>query len=75
MAGASTSTHSLARVNGIELAYQIQGSGKPLVLLHGSFGSTEMFGLTFAALAGGRQVIGVDPHRRLQVRIGEEPAT
>lgn len=44
MAEAATSAHGLARVNGIELAYQIQGSGKPLVLLHGSFGSAEMFG-------------------------------
>jgi pimeloyl-ACP methyl ester carboxylesterase len=60
MAGASTSTHSRARVNGIELAYQIHGRGKPLVLLHGAFGSAEMFGPTLGALAGGRQVIGVD---------------
>ena len=60
MAEAATSTHSLARVNGIELAYQTQGSGKPLVLLHGGFGSAEMFGRTLAALAAGRQVVGVD---------------
>ncbi|MGZ6344729.1 MAG: alpha/beta fold hydrolase [Candidatus Limnocylindrales bacterium] len=50
----------LARVNGIELAYQIHGRGKPLVLLHGGFGSVEMFGPNVAALAAGRQVIGVD---------------
>jgi pimeloyl-ACP methyl ester carboxylesterase len=51
---------ALAAVNGIELAYQIHGSGKPLVLLHGGFGSVEMFGPNVAALAAGRQVIGVD---------------
>ena len=50
----------LASVNGIELAYQIQGAGKPLILLHGAFGSVEMFGPNLAALASGRQVIGVD---------------
>src|SRR2546426_2150459 len=51
---------TLARVNGVELGYQIHGSGKPLVLLHGGFGSVEMFGPNVAALAAGRQLIGVD---------------
>jgi pimeloyl-ACP methyl ester carboxylesterase len=55
-----TPASGLAPVNGIELAYQIHGAGKPLVLLHGGFGSAEMFGPTMAALAAGRQVIGVD---------------
>ena len=50
----------LAHVNGIELAYHVSGSGKPLVLLHGAFGSYEMFGPTADALAAGRQVIGID---------------
>src|SRR5664279_4787822 len=47
-------------VNGIHLGYQIQGSGEPLVLLHGGFGTREMFGPNVAALAAGREVIGVD---------------
>ena len=50
----------VARVNGIELGYQIFGKGKPLVLLHGGFGSVEMFGPNVELLAAGRQVIGVD---------------
>lgn len=49
-----------APVNGIELYYEIHGQGKPLVLLHGGFGAIEMFGPNLAALAEGRQVIGVD---------------
>ena len=53
-------TFGLAPVNGIQLAYQIHGVGKPLVLLHGAFGSAEAFGPNIAALATGRQVIGVD---------------
>ena len=50
----------VARVNGIELAYQVFGQGAPLVLLHGGFGSVEMFGAILERLAAGRQVIGVD---------------
>jgi pimeloyl-ACP methyl ester carboxylesterase len=50
----------LASVNGIKLWYEIRGSGRPLVLLHGGFGSVEMFGSNLGALAAGRQVISVD---------------
>jgi pimeloyl-ACP methyl ester carboxylesterase len=60
MAATTTATARLAPVNGIELAYQTQGSGRPLVLLHGAFGSVEMYGPNVAALAAGREVIGVD---------------
>jgi len=49
-----------ADVNGIKLYYEIQGSGKPLVLLHGGLGAIEMFGPNLEALAKGRQVIAVD---------------
>lgn len=51
---------TLAEVNGIRLGYVLHGSGRPLVLLHGGFGSLDMFGPNVEALAGGRQVIGVD---------------
>jgi pimeloyl-ACP methyl ester carboxylesterase len=49
-----------ANVNGIKLYYEIHGSGRPLVLLHGGLGAIEMFGPNLPALAKGRQVIGVD---------------
>ena len=55
-----TSVSKVARVNGIELAYQVFGTGSPLVLLHGGFGSVEMFGPNVELLAAGRRVIGVD---------------
>jgi pimeloyl-ACP methyl ester carboxylesterase len=55
-AGVST----IAHVNGIDLAYQVFGTGSPLVLLHGGFGSVEMFGPNVELLAAGRRVIGVD---------------
>jgi pimeloyl-ACP methyl ester carboxylesterase len=56
----TTATSSIAPVNGIELGYQVFGEGDPLILLHGGFGSMEMFGPNIDALAAGRRVIGVD---------------
>src|SRR5437899_12409951 len=55
-----SNTSSVAHVNGIELGYQVFGEGEPLILLHGGFGSVEMFGSNVELLAAGRQVIGVD---------------
>jgi pimeloyl-ACP methyl ester carboxylesterase len=56
----TTNPSRTAAVNGIELGYQVFGQGEPLILLHGGFGSVEMFGPNVDALAAGRQVIGVD---------------
>ena len=55
-------TAQIAHVNGIDLAYEIFGTGpgKPLVLLHGGYGNYDMFGPNRDALAAGRQVVGVD---------------
>jgi pimeloyl-ACP methyl ester carboxylesterase len=39
----SALTSGLAQVNGIKLAYQIHGSGAPLVLLHGGYGAADLF--------------------------------
>src|SRR5712671_2875164 len=49
-----------ADVNGIKLYYELHGSGKPLILIHGGLGAIEMFGPNLPALAKGRQVIAVD---------------
>jgi pimeloyl-ACP methyl ester carboxylesterase len=49
-----------APVNGVEVYYAVYGTGAPLVLLHGGLQTTEMFGPVLAALAEGRQVIGVE---------------
>jgi pimeloyl-ACP methyl ester carboxylesterase len=65
-----TNNSDVARVNGIELGYQDIGHDAPLILLHGGFGSVEMFGPNVELLAAGRRVIGVD----LQSH-GRSPAT
>jgi pimeloyl-ACP methyl ester carboxylesterase len=51
---------TLAKVNGIELGYETFGAGEPLLLLHGGYGTLDMFGPNIELLAAGRQVIGVD---------------
>src|SRR5215213_6177964 len=48
-----------ALVNGINLYYEIHGSGAPLILLHGGVSASEAFGPNLAELAKTRQVIAV----------------
>ena len=51
-----------APVNGLDMYYEIHGEGGvPLVVIHGAFGNTELFGGELApALAESRQVIVMD---------------
>jgi len=52
---------SYALVNGLTMYYEIHGSGKPLVLLHGGLATIEMlFGQLLPPLAKSRQVIAVE---------------
>ncbi len=48
-----------APVNGLQLYYEVHGSGKPLVLLHGGVAASEVFGKNLQELAGSRKVIAV----------------
>lgn len=48
-------------VNGLNMYYETQGSGRPLVLLHGAFSATgTSFGKLMPGLAKSRQVIAFD---------------
>jgi pimeloyl-ACP methyl ester carboxylesterase len=49
-----------ADVNGINLYYEIHGTGRPLILLHGGLGSGEMFGPVLSLLAEHHRVIAPD---------------
>ncbi len=49
-----------AKVNGINLYYEIHGTGRPMVALHGGLGSTEMFEAVMPQLAAHHQVIVID---------------
>jgi pimeloyl-ACP methyl ester carboxylesterase len=49
-----------AEVNDVRMYYEVHGSGRPLVLLHGGLGAIEMFGEVLPLLAEDRQVVAVD---------------
>ena len=48
-----------ASVNGLKLYYEIHGTGKPLIVLHGGVGASEMFEPILPLLVENRQVIPV----------------
>ncbi len=64
-----------APVNGINLYYEIYGTGEPLILLHGGVGAIEMFGEVVPMLAKGRQVIAVDLQAHGRTANVERPMT
>lgn len=49
-----------ASVNGLEMYYEICGTGQPLIMLHGGYGSIPGMGAIVPRLAETRQVIAVE---------------
>src|SRR6476661_1365572 len=50
-----------APVNGLNMYYEIHGTGQPLVLLHGAFSAIgTSFGQVLPGLAQGRQIVAVE---------------
>src|SRR5256885_16474194 len=62
-----------ASVNGINLYYEIHGTGKPLIMLHGGFGTFEMFAALSPALTENYQVIGVDLYGHGRTALTDRP--
>lgn len=63
-----------AAVNGINLYYEIHGTGKPLIMLHGGFGTfTAMFPALAPTLALDHQVIGVDMYGHGRTALTDRP--
>jgi pimeloyl-ACP methyl ester carboxylesterase len=65
-----------APVNGIQLYYEVRGSGRPLVLLHGGVVTIDLtFGPLLEPLAAVRQVIAVELQGHGHTAIGDRPMT
>ena len=58
--GDADATSGYAPVNGLEMYYEIHGTGEPLVLLRGGVGASEVFDAMVPVFAERRQVITVD---------------
>jgi pimeloyl-ACP methyl ester carboxylesterase len=52
--------HGYASVNGLDIYYEMHGSGEPLILLPGGFMTVEAMGALVPQLAATRRVIGVE---------------
>jgi len=55
-----TSKGDYAEVNGLNIYYEMYGTGQPLVLLHGAYMTIDAMGEVVPALAETRQVIAVE---------------
>lgn len=69
----NSSTGNYASVNGINLYYEIRGAGKPLIMLHGGFGTFDMFAALSPALALDHQIIGVDLYGHGRTALTDRP--
>ena len=58
---------------GVRYGYEIHGTGAPLLLLHGGFGTLEMFGPVLGRLAERRQVIAVDLYGHGRTALTDRP--
>jgi pimeloyl-ACP methyl ester carboxylesterase len=56
----ATAQTGYAPVNGLQMYYEIHGSGEPLVLQHGAFGAIDLWGPILTTLAQNHQVIAVE---------------
>jgi len=64
-----------APVNGLEMYYEVHGSGRPLVLLHGAYMTIEMMGPLLTGLAGTRRVIAVEQQGHGRTADADRPLT
>ena len=62
-----------ARVNGVELYYEIHGDGPPLIMLHGGVTPSEMFGAPLAEMARAHKVIALHARGHGLSADGSEP--
>lgn len=71
--GNNSTVGKYAQINGINLYYEIYGTGKPLLMLHGNSGSINAFEVQIPYFSKYYKVIAVDS--RLQGKSGGSPDT
>src|SRR5256885_16960398 len=54
------STGMYAKLNGLDLYYETHGTGRPMILLHGGLGSSDMYAPVLPQLTQRHQVVTVD---------------
>lgn len=59
-AGSQERKGKYAQVNGLKMYYEVHGTGRPLVLLHGAFGTVEGWENMLPTLSKNRQVIIIE---------------
>lgn len=64
-----------APVNGLEMYYEVHGSGPPLILLHGAYMTVDMMGPLLPGLAETRQVIAVEQQGHGRTADADRPIT
>ncbi|GHO58385.1 alpha/beta fold hydrolase [Ktedonobacter robiniae] len=62
-----------APINGINLYYELHGTGEPLIMLHGGFGTFDMFAALSPTLAQNHQIIGVDLYGHGRTALTDRP--
>ena len=67
------SDNGYVTANGVKYYYEIYGTGKPLLLLHGGLGSISMFEPDIKTLAKNRAVIAVDLQGHGRTELGNRP--
>jgi pimeloyl-ACP methyl ester carboxylesterase len=64
-----------APVNGLQMYYEIHGSGRPLLFLHGAYMTNEGWGALLPSLAETRQVIAVEQQAHGRTADVDRPIT
>src|SRR6266704_5918437 len=67
------STGQYAKVNGINLYYEIHGTGRPIVALHGGLGSGEMFAQQGQVTAAAAEFMKDTPMYEVYHRVAPRP--
>ena len=73
--GTTPTTSGRATIHGIDYYYELHGTGRPLLMLHGGLGSIDMFGpgQLMPTFTKGHQVIAVDLQGHGRTSLGTRP--